>query len=129
VDIFVLRDRLKFVPSFRPEQIISPPVSFKTSTALTWRLMSSGMGRREVWWIVTKISGNLVPSFSTLKMDTADSSESLVIFYKSIRSHTPEDRNLNVHHRANLKSHNINPSCHERILRWSKEPQYPVPSC
>jgi len=53
----------------------------------------------------------------TLKMDAARSSEKLVSYHIATRCQNPEVRDLNLHHRENLKSLSIFFFCSDRVLK------------
>jgi hypothetical protein len=60
-----------------------------------WRLLSSGMRHhslREVYWVYM----HLLPPSTSLMMEAASASETLLHFYQNALHHTPEDSNLHV---------------------------------
>jgi hypothetical protein len=91
---------------------------------MNWRVSSSGMWRRVVFWDATDVSEEHIASIfraekkfgqepaeifsSAMKMEAICSSETSVAFQQTTRRHTPEDDTLHNHCCENLKSYMIN---------------------
>jgi hypothetical protein len=66
---------------------------------LNFALQSLNSTEETSLWLKTQV----IEGSSTLKMETARSSETFVSYRNTTRHHNPEDFDLNLHRRKNLK--------------------------
>jgi hypothetical protein len=80
-------------------------VRFEVLTAVSMKMLPSGMLRLVVQEILTGDSEVLTASIIRAMMEAASTSETCANFYQTTRRYNPEDSHLNTRRRENLKSY------------------------